>query len=121
MNADDLIPFDPSIVPWATSVDDWALCITTEPAGRVWVEHALIRAMLAADHLDDTLTNHHGMLVAIGGKVAAALDRPGYALTDAQAREVSFVGNPVVMHAGRFGGETFVFLPRQEFLRRQSP
>ena len=115
-NTESLLPFDPAILPWKTIPDDWALCIVPEPECRVWVEHALIRAMLEADFMNpDDVANIHGMFTTIGGKVAALLDRPGCVVHDGQVWAIKLEGNPVGMRMGRFGGEAFVFLPRPEF------
>jgi hypothetical protein len=116
MKAEDLIPFDPAVVPWATTPSDWALCLVPEPECRVWVEHSLIRAMLEADGLNtDDIANIHGTFTAIGGKVAAAFDRPEHALPPNKVRMIRFAGNMVAMRVGRFGDDLFVFLPRPEF------
>jgi hypothetical protein len=116
MKAEDLLPFDPAVIPWETTPSDWALCLVPEPECRVWVEHALIRAMLEAEDRDPyNLGYIHSLFTAIGGKVAAALVAQGLELPPGKVRAMRFTGSPVDMRVGRFGTDDFVFLPRPEF------
>jgi len=116
MKAEDLLPFDAKTIPWETTVNDWALCLTTEPEGRVWVEHKLIRAVLQADHLNpEDVANIHGTLTYVGAKVAVVVSMPEYEIPEGKVRAIEFTWNPTVMRVGCFGGNIFVFLPRPEF------
>lgn len=115
MNAGDLIPFDPAIIPWPTHVSDWALCLTVDPKGRVWVEHELIHALLEAKHLDHYMININSSLTEIGDNVAKLLERFPALLKDGYVCAIKFANNPVCMRIGLFDGETFVFLPKPEF------
>jgi hypothetical protein len=116
MKAEDLIPFDPAVIPWETTPSDWALCLVPEPECRVWVEHRLIRDVLEAEDCDpDNLEYIHGLFTTIGGKVAEALANPSFALPTGKVRAMRFTGSTVDMRVGRFGADYFVFLPRPEF------
>jgi hypothetical protein len=117
MNPNDLIPFDTTVIPWPTFVSEWALCLTSGPVGRVWIEHKLIHGVLVSKLVNPLdMQNFHDVLISIGGKVADVLSHIP-PLENSQVRAIKFTGIPdcMDMRVGKFGTDIFIFLPKPEF------